>query len=789
MEMSNKSLALIAVVAVVAIAGAVMALGFLESGSDDARVTLDRHSLSMEAGETGTIAATVVPSGAVAWTSSDPSVATVSSGGVVAAVSAGTATVTATFGSSEASCIVTVSSPSSGTDSIAGLTVSCVSGTSGITSYDYSQTTGEYTVTFGTIKADTEYSMSGNLNGNIVIDVDPTGTYDFTLDLSGLNVSSSVSNPILVLSGDNVDISATKGTANTVTDSRPAVDSDEEGVYSAAIYSTVDLKLKGKGALTVTSANNNGIHSKDDLEVKNLTLTVTCLDNALKGNDGVEITSGTVTLYAKQGDGIKTSNSATKSGSDGSVKQQGVVAINSDDGDTVLTIYAACDGIDAAYDVQIDETENNTVTLKVFTGAYYSGAEAVTSTDGDTMYLKVPSSLYGSGYTYYAQFSDGSSTSWVKATYLKSASDFRSTYHYFTLDRPSSATKVAVFIYSGTPSSEAASGYRYCSSAATLNTSRDMIVLSSYGSSNMGVSFGSYTVQTPGGGMWGGGGMMQEGNANKTSYSAKGIKAANAVSITGGTISVSAGDDAIHANHDSAIEATTRDSYGFGKGDVTISGGTLTLISNDDGIHADGTLTISGGSVTVSKSYEGLEGGSIAISGGSMRIISSDDGINGTATSNEDRGSMTQVYGYVRISGGYVYMIAGGDGIDSNCTSQGGLAISGGKIVVISTSGGNSAIDTDARYVYSGGYLFAACPQGMTQEMTNLTGGTYKAATGSLSTSTYVTVQFGSETLVVKMPVSISNAYLFALWSSSPTISASGSSDASLDGNGVYWSS
>ncbi len=757
-------------------------------------ITLSSSTLSIETGETATLTATVKPTSStqsVTWKSSNTSVAAVSSGKVTG-IAAGTATITATSGSYSATCNVTVSSgSSSSTASIDGLTVTCESGTSDIVTYTKDSSTGEYTVTFGAIAEDTEYTIVGDLAGNIVIDVDESETYNFILNLGGVDIESAYESPIAILSGNNVDISATKGTTNTVTDSRSAVDSDEEGVYSAAIHSKVDLQLKGKGSLTVTSENNNGIHSTNDLDVKNLTLKVSSIDNALKGNDSVTITSGTITLYARQGDGIKTTDSDTKTDSDGNTTQRGIVTINSDDGDSVVAIYAACDGIDAAYDVVIEETESNSVTLKICTDAYYSGAESVYSTSED-LYLKVPSSLYSSSYTYYAQFSDGSSTDWVKATYLRATSSggfgFNSTCYYFTLDKPSDATSVKLYIYSGTPSSEAASGYKCCSDKCTLSSAKDMLVLSSSGSSTISISLGSYSTSSSssfGPGMGG----MQEGNTNKTSYSAKGIKAANAITISSGTIDVSAGDDALHANHDEAIEASTADPYGYGTGNITISGGDLTLISNDDGVHADGTLTISGGNVTVEKSYEGLEGGAINISGGTISITSSDDGINGTATTNEDKGYVTQMYGYVKISGGYIYMVAGGDGLDSNCTSSGGLTITGGKIVIISTSSGNSAIDTDATYKYSGGYVFATCPQGMTQEMTHVSGGSYKAGTSSLSTSTYVTVKFGSaETLVVKMPVSISNAYLFALYSSQPSISTSTSNSYTLDDNGVYWS-
>ena len=102
-------------------------------------------------------------------------------------------------------------------------------------------------------------------------------------------------------------ISAKSGTANSIYDLREAVSEEEETQSPGAIYSAVDLDIEGKGALLIKSENNNGIHCKDDLDVKNLTLSVTCVDNALKGNDSVTVTGGTITLIATGGDGIKTS--------------------------------------------------------------------------------------------------------------------------------------------------------------------------------------------------------------------------------------------------------------------------------------------------------------------------------------------------------------------------------------------------------------------------------------------------------------------------------------------------
>jgi hypothetical protein len=69
--------------------------------------------------------------------------------------------------------------------------------------------------------------------------------------------------------------------------------------------------------------------------------------------------------------------------------------------------------------------------------------------------------------------------------------------------------------------------------------------------------------------------------------------------------------------------------------------------------------------------------------------------------------------GEITVSGGYIHINASGDGIDSNSrSSYQGIIFSGGKTVVISTSGGNSAIDTEQGYDYTGGYVLAVMPSG-----------------------------------------------------------------------------
>lgn len=563
----------------------------------------------------------------------------------------------------------------------ATLTVECTEGTN---SYKVEGNT----LTIFDLTEDTVMELSGVFYGNIVAVVDDE--VQLELVFKGLTLYSYEACPIYLEGGDKVTISAKKETENLIFDLREAVGEED---ISAAIYATSDLSLQGKGTLYVTSEHNNGIHTKDDLKVKNLTLTVECEDNALKGNDSVTIESGTITLIAHSGDGIKTKNSDLSSKG----KQRGTVSILGGD----ILIYAASDGIDAAYNAEISETDS--LTLQIFTGQYskYTTTEAV-STGATSLALTNTATNSGSG------FGNGQTAP-------------------------------------GTPGG-------------------------SFGG-NSGFSGGR-----PGenGGFGGNGGFagMNEGNPDKSETSQKGIKADNEILISGGNITVSSYDDAIHANNDEELENGETP-----LGNVTISGGTLVLSSNDDGVHADGTLTVSGRTLSVAKSYEGLEGERIVVSGGEVSVISSDDGFNAKASSGAG----------ITISGGRIYVYAGGDGLDANSTTQyGAILFEGGKTVVISTGNADSSIDSERGYRYTGGQVIALCQSGgMGGESTKCENfssvGTSK--TVSLKSGSYLTV---SGMATIELPVSI-NALVVVLGQSGANIASASSSSATFDANGVAW--
>ena len=106
-----------------------------------------------------------------------------------------------------------------------------------------------------------------------------------------------------------------------------------------------------------------------------------------------------------------------------------------------------------------------------------------------------------------------------------------------------------------------------------------------------------------------------------------GIKGKDYVDILGGTINVTAQQDGIKSTNDTDE----------GKGWTRLSNGTVTVNAGDDGFKASRVVEISGGSLTVEQSDEGIEAQYINVSGGNVNITSADDGMNASLkTSNSE---------------------------------------------------------------------------------------------------------------------------------------------------------
>lgn len=538
-----------------------------------------------------------------------------------------------------------------------------ITGEFSITSTDGSTITQNDSVY--TITQAGEYTVTGLLSeGQIVVNADDNA--EITIVLNGTFITCSNGSPIYIKNADNVKIKSEENTYNCIVDARSEADDNSDNSSSengnAAIYAACDLKLVGKGALSVTGNYNNGIQSKDDISIKNVTIKVNAVNNAIKGNDEVAIESGEIIAISRKGDGIKTSNSSLSTKG----KQKGNVIISGGN----IDIYAACDGIDAAYGVDVSGDGN----LNIYTDTYSDYSEAVAADNSG-------SSASSSG----SSISNPDSSASNPGSSSKSSSN-ATVMTYTTTANTDNQNNGSV----GTPPD-----MNNTQNNGNMGNPPDMNNSSSNSGNNRDMKGNFSGGNRAANGMPGN---NSSGNSSKKSYSTKEIKAESEINISGAAINISSTDDGIHANSDSGVLETGED----GKGIISISGGTITISTGDDGIHADKELNITDGYINVLTSYEGLEAITINISGGQSFVYAADDGINACTGD----GSSTPL---INITGGYVDVTTGSgdtDGIDSN----GSYTQSGGMVFV---KGGSSSgqvsgsIDVDGNITITGGTCVA----------------------------------------------------------------------------------
>ena len=184
-----------------------------------------------------------------------------------------------------------------------------------------------------------------------------------------------------------------------------------------------------------------------------------------------------------------------------------------------------------------------------------------------------------------------------------------------------------------------------------------------------------------------------------------GIQAETTLTISGGTATVTTAGG---AGGTISSDASAKGLKAGAK--LAVTGGTFELNCCDDAIHANGDVTISGGSFTIATGDDGIHAdGTLTISGGTINITRSYEGLEGAA---------------VNITGGNISLVASDDGINAaGGSDQSGLGgffmdqfggtgeyfinISGG-IINIDASG--DGIDSNGDINISGGELYISGP-------------------------------------------------------------------------------
>lgn len=417
------------------------------------------------------------------------------------------------------------------------------------------------------------YVLSGLLEGQIIVDAGEDD--DVVIELSDATINYGSDSPVKIISAGSVDISAKKKTENVINDTRSTKTTDDENQGEGAIYAVCDLKIKGTGTLVINAAYNNGIHTTKDLQIQNLSLKVSAYNNALKGNDSVTVSSGTVVAISTNGDGIKTEN--TNTDKNGITRGDIVISGGS------VTVYAAGDGIQAAHNFELTVGEDGAAPNLLIYTASYSGYTASTASTTSYKGIKAQNELnIKNGAVTIQSYDDG-----LHADY-------------------------------GTAFDDGTKGQ------GNINISGGTVTINVYSPENK--TFGGR--RGPGG--FGG---------QQTVSGADGIHADNTLNISGGTVNVDSAYEGLEANvinvsggmtYVSANDDGVNACKGNTTAQVNVTGGYLDVAvspsGDTDGIDSNGTYTQTGGIVITrgpnNQNMAAIDAdSSVKISGGTLIVL------------------------------------------------------------------------------------------------------------------------------------------------------------------------
>lgn len=502
--------------------------------------------------------------------------------------------------------------------------------------------TGNFTVTSNTSDGVTqsgsvytitkagEYTVAGLLSeGQLIVDAGDED--EVTIVLNGTSVTCSTGSPIYVKNASEVKIKSEENSFNEVIDNRTETTEDSsDDAGNAAIYATCDLKLVGKGALVVTGNYNNGIQSKDNLSIKNVIVKVTAVNNAVKGNDAVDIESGNIIAISAKGDGIKTSNSSISNKGN----QKGIVTITGGN----IDIYAACDGIDASYGADISGDGN----LNIYTDTYSEYSEEVTSSGSSS------GTSAGHG-------SSGNKTAYANTVSYVAASDTITNApggfgggNMGGMDGQNGGNKAGGdrlgmpgdFNESGNSSGQSYST-KGIKAESEINISGFTINISS---TDDGIHANSDS------------GVLETGEDGK-----------GTIVINGGSITISSGDDGMHADkqldvNDGYINVVT--SYeGLEAITINLNGGKIYVYATDDGINAC--------------TGDGKTSPIVNVTGGYIDVTTTSGDTDGI----DSNGNYVQTGGFVLVKGGSSSgNVSGSIDVDGTVTITGGTCVALGGV-------------------------------------------------------------------------------------------------------------
>lgn len=402
-----------------------------------------------------------------------------------------------------------------------------------------------------TVTQEADYQISGALtDGMIIVDTAKDAKVHLILDSVSVNNSSGAA--LYIKQADKVVV--TVNGSNTLASGAvftPIDDNDIDGT----VFSKDDLTFNGTGTLTVTAPAGHGIVSKDDLVFTGGSYTVTTALHGLDANDSIRAKDSNFQIAAGK-DGLHAENNDDAS--------LGFIYLENGS----FNIQAEGDGISAGSYVQIMDG-----TYELLTGGGYVNGQKQSSDyfggfggrPGGTGGGK-PGGRPGGYYTPTANTDTANTTDSDSIKGIKA----------------------------GTELSIAGGNFSIDSADDTLHANK-----------NVNIGGGDFQLSTGDDGIHADEALSMSGGTIVVTASYEGLEGLN-VQISSGNITLTSKDDGINAaggQDQSGYGGIRGDRFGghggASNGSIVISGGTIYMNASGDGIDANGTLTITGGHVTV----------------------------------------------------------------------------------------------------------------------------------------------------------------------------------------------
>ena len=558
------------------------------------------------------------------------------------------------------------------------------------------------------------YILTGTLDGTVYVD---PGEGDVELILDGVDINGGDQPGIIAESGDSLTINLPECSINRI-------GGNAGNLYSATIYSTIDTTFVGDGALYVISDTANGIAAENaDLTFEGGSYAITAEDNAItaQGDQPGELTVNDGHFSTDAMNNVDPEANFTMNGGEffeplpesfnmnqfGQPMNEGIPSAEQPqmDGNMPNDQQPQMNG-------NMPNDQQPQMNGNMPNGQQPQMNGNMPNGQQPQMDSNMPNGQQNAS-------SSGSASEVVSGTMTNSAADLEADYDnatYITVSDDNSDIKITssgTYVVSGT-SSDGNITVKKGTTGVVLVL--DDLDLTSTTGATVSINKEAEVKVIISGSV-----VLTDNENPDDEYStdadvadaydgaALKAKANSQVYVTGdGTLTINgnakngikAGDDSSLIFDDVTVNITATNDGINGNYDVTLLSGTFNISAGDDAIHADHILTIgsedgTGPTVKVTKSNEGLEGTVVNVLGGDISIVSSDDAINAANGDGVYEGELDYSF---NMLGGKVVINSNGDGIDSN----GDVNLIGGSAQINSAAGGGEAgIDYDGQYYIS----------------------------------------------------------------------------------------